>query len=119
MLYDIINPSDPYTMEAADFEIAAAAVMLIGIGKYPALPKGEGESVPAFITGGHDQWFIGKFGRDLHGTLQHVIQHRNADLVAALESVTLGAEERTSLNDIGGRAKSLAFMVQEKGKEQP
>lgn len=117
MLYDIINPSDPYTMEAPDLEIAAATVVLIGKGKYPAWPREGGESVPAFISIDHDHWFTEKFGRDTDGTIQHVLQNRNDDLANALESVTLGREERSSLIDIVGRAKDLARRVREKGKE--
>lgn len=43
--YDLINPSDPYTFEADDLEIAAVAVVLLGDGQYLADPVGGGESV--------------------------------------------------------------------------
>ena len=34
VLYEIINPSDPYTLKADDFKIAAAACLILGDGQY-------------------------------------------------------------------------------------
>jgi hypothetical protein len=44
MLYGIINPGDPYTMEAEDPEIATAACLLLGDGAY-GLEDEHGDSV--------------------------------------------------------------------------
>ena len=56
MLLNLINPSDPYTLEADDFEIAAVAVCLLGAGKYPATALGndarEDNNVPHSCSAG-------------------------------------------------------------------
>ena len=113
MEYEIINPSDPYRMTAAGLDIAAVAVCLLGDGAYAAKPRGIGIEVPCLFTG-PDPWFIEKFGMDYATTLQAVLEHQNAELALALESVTLERAERSSLNDIGGRAKALAQAVRRK-----
>lgn len=139
MLFNIINPSDPYTMRAVDLEVAAVAVCVLGEGKY-ALEEIGGErlgQVPMFPTGGHDEWFTKQFGRNFADTLNHVCEKRHDELIKALASVHLGTPadkaafderaaqcpdpeavvellhelhdaKRTSMNDIGRRAWSMA-----------
>lgn len=115
MEYEIINPSDPYTMTADDLQIAAAVVCLLGEGKYAAKPTaGAGSEVPMFLFGGHDKWFAQMFGMNFEATIDHVMTHRGDELAQALESVTLASQERSSLNDIGGRAKAMAQAVRRK-----
>jgi len=113
MQFEIINPSDPYTMTAPDLEVAAVAVSLLGDGKYPLKGLGDdaGQDVPPFLFGGHDEWFASKFGMNYEATAEHVLNHRAGELAESLDSVTLGKERRSSLNDIGGRARSLATAV--------
>jgi len=110
MRFDLINPSDPYTFEAADLEIAAVVTILLGSGTYIAKGIGDaqGQEVPPFLLGGHDKWFRDKFGSDVSETLSRAVDTRTSDLVRSLRSVTLGSERRTSMNDIGGRALRLA-----------
>ncbi|PIM51887.1 hypothetical protein CS062_17325 [Roseateles chitinivorans] len=112
MRFEIVNPSDPYTMEAEDLEVAAVACGLIGQGRYglKALSPDAGaqNDVPIFLLGGHDEWFIGKFGMDWENTARHVLDHRRDALAAAAASVTLDRAERSSLNNIGAIAKQLA-----------
>ena len=64
MKFEIINPSDACTMYAPDLEVAAVAVSFLGDGKYPleGLDDAAGQGVPAFLFGGHDEWFSSKFG---------------------------------------------------------
>lgn len=120
MLYNLINPSDPYTFEADDLELAAVAVVLLGDGQYLADPVGGGESVPAFLFGGHDEWFKMKFGESCEETANKVINERTDSIARALESVALTSKERSSMNDIGGRAHALARQIRDSyGKEQP
>lgn len=118
MKFEIINPSDPYMMTAPDLQIAAVAVCLLGDGKYPlsGIDEDEGNDVPAFLFGGHDEWFTEKFGSNFHETAERTITGRNDDLVSALESVQLQRGTRTSMNDIARRAKNLAIAVREKAK---
>ncbi len=92
MLFNIINPSDPYTIEAGDLEVAAIAVSVLGHGQY-ALEEISGDrsgQVPFFMAGGHDEWFNKQFGRTFDASLTHVATTRRADLIKALVSVHLG-----------------------------
>jgi hypothetical protein len=94
MLFSIINPSDPYTMEAPDLEIAAVAVCLIGNGKY-ALREISGDQsgfVPMFPFGGHDAWFMKQFDRDFSASVKVVSETpaRRTQLIKALASVNIG-----------------------------
>lgn len=110
MKFEIVNPSDPYTMEAEDLEIAAVAACILGRGAYPlkSLDQPPGEDVPPFLFGGHDEWFRQKFGVDFEGSMARVMERRKAALAACFESVTLTEGERSSMNDIGGHAKQVA-----------
>lgn len=122
MKFNLINPSDPYTFEADDLEVAAVMVCLLGDGKYLADALGEdadkGNNVPAFLFGGHDEWFVSKFGMNYADTAEHCLQHRVDDLARAFESVQLqlGSERRSSMNDIGARARALAQVIRRKAE---
>lgn len=93
MLFDIINPSDPYTMEAPDLEIAACAVCLLGSGQYGLneLSGDKSGTVPMFPFGGHDAWFTKQFGRDFGASVDQVIKTRRHVLAGALASVRIGS----------------------------
>lgn len=114
MEYEIINPSDPYKMTAPSIDLAAVAVCLLGEGQYMAKPRGEGDEVPMFLFGGVDKWFVEKFGMDFATTADGIINHRTEELAAVFDSVALESEERSSLNDIGGRAKAWAQSLRKK-----
>lgn len=117
MKFNLINPSDPYTFEAPDLEIAAVAVCLLGNGQYLADALGDdadnGNNVPAFLFGGHDEWFTARFGAGFELVTDRCLKGHPAILAACLESVTLGRPERSSLNNIGGRARDLAKAIRE------
>ncbi len=112
MKFNLINPSDAYTFEAEDMEVAAVMVCLLGDGKYGADEIGKGASngnhVPVFLFGGHDEWFVRKFGMNFEDTGRHCLDHRRGALADAFASVTLTNPPRSSMNDIGGRAHALA-----------
>lgn len=92
MLFEIINPSDPYTMEAPDLEIAACAVCLLGSGQYGLneLSGDKSGHVPVFLLGGHDEWFTKQFGKDFGASLNAVLMTRRQVLAGALASVRVG-----------------------------
>lgn len=119
MKFEIVNPSDPYTMEAPSLELAAVAVCFLGNGKYPltGLDDARGQDVPPFLFGGHDEWFTEKFGANFEAVCKRAIQEQNEALALTLESVTLTSSRRSSMNDIGGRAKKLAQAVRMEAKE--
>lgn len=116
MKFEIINPSDPYTMEAPDLQVAAVAVSFLGDGKYPLSGIGEdkGQDVPPFIFGGHDEWFTSQFDMDFKSSADHVMQERGEELATALDSVTLQAERRSSMNNIKARAQYLSNAIRKK-----
>lgn len=121
-VFDIVSPSDTYTIKAP-FLIAAVAVAILGNGKYgiPGSP----------ILFGWNDWIKNNVG-DL---TQYIDSHR-AEIADALDSVLIGNEpdrmevesalslippdqhekwlserhdrRRTSMNDIGANARKLA-----------
>lgn len=114
MKFNIVNPSDPYTMEADDLLIAAVAVCLLGDGKYPLDGIDNDLRVPPFLFGGHDEWFTDQFGGTFEAIVSSAIDTRGEELARCLDSVTLQSERRSSMNNIGARAQSLAKAVRSK-----
>lgn len=138
MIYEIINMSDPYTIEAHDLKIAAVACVLLGRGQYGFAPiDSEGEEVPIMLFGGVDEWFRKQFGTDLGSAVDGVMQNRRNELADCLDSCLIGDlkdrmdydaavaamsdskarnefraarhdRRRTSLNDIGARSYAMA-----------
>ena len=119
MKFNIINPSDPYTLEAADLEIAAVAVCFLGAGRYGLEGVGgdAGKDVPIFLFDGHDEWFTNNFGMTFEATSEHVVKHRAEELASAFDSVTLGRAERSSLNNIKATSQALSNAVRTRAKE--
>lgn len=139
MIYEIVNPSDAYTLEADDLEVAAVACILVGEGYY-ALETRDGETVvPLMVFFSGEGWAQEKFGKSV---AQMVKECDRGKVAACLESVVIGgfreretylealglieggekrkqwAESwheghRSSLNDIGGRARALARALRE------
>ena len=116
--YNLINPSDPYTFEAPDLITAAVSVCLLGNGKYPADALGAdanlSNNIPCFLFGGHDEWFQARFGATFEATTERMLKERPGDLVGCLKSVKLGSAKRSSMNNIGGRAREMAQAIREK-----
>lgn len=52
MFYEIINPSDPYTLKADDFKIDEAATILLGQGYYGLKSEDGKQSMPILLFGG-------------------------------------------------------------------
>lgn len=113
MLFSITNPSDPYTMEAPDLEIAACAVALLGRGAYglQELSGDKSGNVPPFPVTGHDEWFTRQFGRNFDATLNYVVEQRGEALAKALASVFIGtpADKRAFEHDARDCADEDAF----------
>lgn len=131
MEYELINPSDPYTFIAEDFETAALTVFVLGTA-YGAKPKDGGEDVPIFLLGGAEEWYNERFCR----TPDDGVAEKKSAIADALASFMLGGFEnrrryeaalaaitdpekkeefiavwqdgRSSLNDIGTYAHTIA-----------
>lgn len=106
MGFELVNPSDPYTFKAPSLMTAAFACILLSDGKYGARQLNGGHVVPPFFLGGSDKWFMEKFGANLEESLSAFAGSVACRLktAEALESMTLGRDEASSVNDIKGRA---------------
>ena len=143
MIYEIINPSDSYTIKAASLKVAAVACVLLGRGQYALDPLEDGgERIPMFMLGNPDAWFRQHFEMDLGATVDNVMKDHAAELAECLDSCLIGNlasrreyeraleliesednrakfrverhdERRTSMNDIGGRAYQMAQRIRE------
>jgi len=137
MICEIINPSDPYTLETDDFLCAAVAIGILGGGKL-GLECGE-QATPVMF--GWDEW--------LASYIQDFSEYCNANsgrMADILDSVMIGGVKeraevddarrkmspgdfeswfsnrhdarRSSLNDIGKAAKELAARLRRRADEK-
>lgn len=134
MEYELINPSDPYTFIADDFEVAALVVLAFGT-SYGAKPKEGTDRVPILMFTDAEKWYQDQFGRSPEEGLR---AKKNA-LAEALDSMMLGEfedrkryetalasiaepekkvkfiekwqDECSSLNNIGGKAHAMAKAI--------
>lgn len=132
MIYEIINPSDPVTIEADDLLVAQVATLLIGSGNMGLRDECDEAVLPIFLFGGLDEWLASK-GLGGEDGLNGYIESHRAELSACLLSAAcckLGVrrallkamagapdpqesirayneEQRSSLNDICGFAHEL------------
>jgi hypothetical protein len=138
MLAEIINPSDAYTIEG-EWPVICTATLLLGEGHYPLQEVGGDREMPIFLFGGKeaaDEWMQSEFGK----TVAEMLDETKDRLPDALDSVLIGSasdraifndamskigdeakrkefadawhdRKRTSMNDIGARAKSLAQRI--------
>jgi hypothetical protein len=140
--WEIINPSDKYTLQAADFATAAAACLLLGEGRYGLDPESDGQPrCPLFLFGGHDDFIAEHFGGDLSAWIDAHVEA----VAECLDSVLLGGfgrrrdydaavaaiddpvklavfreawlDKRSSLNNIGGYAAQIAAGLRERAAE--
>lgn len=104
MKYEIINPSDYCTIEHDSLLAAAVACLLLGRGQYALEPVEEGaEKVPMFMFGGFEGWW----GERSDVNVNEWMDTNKEVLAEAMESVERPGE-RTSMNDINGRADAWA-----------
>lgn len=142
-VWEIINPSDAYTIEAPTFPIAAAATLMLGEGRLGLSPENEDDpSLPLFLFGGHEKFVADYFDGDLTAFLMA----NEAGIADALDSVLLGGfgrradyaaamaaiddpakreafrekwqDKRSSLNDIGHAAWRLAERLRERAGQR-
>jgi hypothetical protein len=95
MLYNIVNPSDPYTIEAPSLDVAAMTAILLGQGNYPFRSLEGGEDVPAFAFGKGDVWCQKHFKETLMEMSNRVMDTKLGEVAECLDSVLYGdAQER-------------------------
>lgn len=145
-VYEIINPSDPYTFRASDDKVAEAVVLLVGDGAYGCLRVEDDETIGrmlAFIGKGEAEKYI----EENFGNLGDYLRANKDEIIAALDSVLCmsagqrftyesalelieGEEKkkayrdgvhdklRSSMNDIGAYAWKLAARFREAEEEE-
>jgi hypothetical protein len=105
----LINPSDDIVFDADDRAVAAMACVLVGRGMYGADPEGHGgPHVPMWLFGFTEKAWAEDAGR----TIADVVANEKPALAACLRSFRLRRGERTSMNDICGRAHEYAERIE-------
>lgn len=106
-LYELINPSDPYTFRAPNIKVAGAAVIMLST-NFGAKCLDDGESTP--ILFGWDAW------AEEHGITSEWM-HEHADEIAdALDSFLIGSASQRK--DIEGLLDELPPKKREKARAQ-
>lgn len=85
MLYELINPSDPYVFEAEDHETAALTVLTLGT-MYGAEGEEGEHDVPVTFMLDPEEWFKETFGRPI----AIAIEEKKQAIADALLSMTYG-----------------------------
>jgi hypothetical protein len=110
MICEIINPSDPYTLQTDNFDAAALAVWLIGRGtfglKTVGVPESEHQSTP--ILFGWQEWARGRY---LPSVDAYIEAHRR-EIAAACDSVMIG-----SVDVRRAFTTAIAYMAPERVRE--
>lgn len=135
MLYEIINPSDPVTIEAEDLEVARAACLLLGRGAYGLRDADDNEALPLFIFGSDEAFEAWEKAEGF--SIERVMGAKLTEVIACLRSAmccemrdriairaAVGDDpealaryndaRRSSLNDICGRAFAIAKGMERK-----
>ena len=113
MKYEIINPSDKCFMESDDFKTACVCNAILGEGLYGLREVGGNKVMPImrFATG----WFLDTFKQNVEEAMKEI---KPEEMAKIFHSVKLAYEERSSINDIVGRAKELAEICDRNAKAQ-
>ena len=109
MLFNIVNPSDPYTIEAPSLDVAAVASILLGQGRYPFDSLDGGENVPLFMFGGADKMDQDTLRYETLMELSNrVMDTKLGEVVECLDSVLYG-----------DRKDRVSFFAETKGMDRP
>ena len=115
MKYEIINPSDQCYVFADDERVAAASIILLGEGMYGGHGE-DGKSIPCFypLGGDYNADWKEKYGITLEAYLE--LPDARPNLAKCYDSF-IYAGERSSLNNIGARAKHMAEVAHGQNKK--
>lgn len=143
--YEVINPSDKVTFACEDQATAAVVIILLGNGQYAGdCHEDESKNIPLFMFGGFEEWWK-EFGGGI--SLDSYTDKNITAIADALETcMCMGISERkaieeaknhmsedeyrkyidkinddnrSSLNDICGRAKKIADKLRAKNHDLP
>ncbi len=141
MIYEIINPSDPYTIEAERYDIAFISVLHLGTGAYGLEPTSEGKPSP-LLAFSNEETIISCVQKVLGMSSSDFIDQHREDIANCLDSVVIGSvrdredyytalklitdtdkrkewqdqwlnKRRSSLNNIAKRAYGMAKDIRE------
>ena len=140
-LYELVNPSDPYTFYASTHQVAAAAGLAIGAGQYGVRTGGADDVVlpVLFFCSSED---TDKWLKETFGSLTDFAAEHRQEIADALDSFVCGPvdkrpaydkaidnlepaevgrhkverhnKRRSSMNDIGKSAWAMAKELREK-----
>jgi hypothetical protein len=107
MLYTIVNPSDPYTVEAESLDVAAMACILMGQGKFAFKSLEGGEEVPVFFLGGSDKWCQKNFQESTMELCDRVMDIKMSEVADCLDSILYGDEDERKefLKEVEGMSR--------------
>ena len=109
MKCEIINPSDCCYLSGDDQEALSLACVVLGGGRYALNEVGTGKQItPIFMFGGFEEWWKKTFGHE-PPEMTAETKLKIADVLDTLEY----AGERSSMNNIGARAKEYAEQFRE------
>ncbi len=120
--FEVINPHDPYVMEAETFEVACVAALLLAEGQYglTSLDEPKGKDMPVMIFWNDDdynKWSHEAFGKNLEQMLEEIEKDKaHKERVAlALDTIRIqDGKQITSMTDLAKCAKKLAKGLREK-----
>ena len=117
--YEIINPSDKCFISGENDEIVCLAAVYLGEFKYGVKRVSDGNSdyptlMPFASNEDVDEAWKKKFGRTF---LECMRDKYYEEIIEVLKTFRYDGE-RSSINDIGGRAKMLAEKLSEAVKEE-
>lgn len=147
MIFEIINPSDSYTMESDEWPVAVYAGLILGEGTYGLEGLDNDNNLPVFLFGGYNEWIKEEFGSDFKPWVQEMFDNKKIAIADCLDSVLIGSKSdresynkglefiteasakkewrdhwhdkrRSSLNNIGLRAWTLAERLRESDNQQ-
>jgi hypothetical protein len=100
MLYEIINMSDPYTIEAKSLDVAFVACLCLGDGQYAFEPiddegnNVDAEKIPLFFgsleQSGIQKWSQEHFGELFQDVVARVRTEKRLELADCLDSCLIG-----------------------------
>jgi hypothetical protein len=96
MLYEIVNPSDPYTIKAESLDVAFVACLMLGNGQYAFGPlESAGVKIPLFLFGGLadcEAWSTEHLHEEFESVIKRVTTDplKIAELAACFESCLIG-----------------------------
>ncbi len=97
MLYEIINMSDAYTIEANSLDVAFMACLFLGQGQYSFKPLGdeEAQDIPFFMFGGVEEWCSLHLSQSFKAVVDHLTTDpaKREELADCLDSCLIGHQE--------------------------